>query len=132
MKKKYIYKYTETVIQGLLMDLYLIEPKIQPLQKFSSLFRAEPVYEGRVKVILLLQVTSHDFESSFIIFCLNWRILQTGPDKNKTPNLWHVASILVCCIFEGNKCAAKKDKLRAYFPGIYTVQKPFGEICPSP
>ena len=27
----------------------------QPLQKFSSLFKAEPVYEGRLKVILLLQ-----------------------------------------------------------------------------
>ena len=66
--KKYIY--TETVIQGLLMDLYLIEPKIQPLQKFSSLFRAEPVYEGRLKVILLLQVGSHDFEPTFIIFSL--------------------------------------------------------------
>ena len=41
----------------------------QPLQKFSSLFKAEPVYEGRLKVILLLQVSSHDFEPIFIIFC---------------------------------------------------------------
>ena len=24
---------------------------------------------------------------------------QTSPNKNKTPNLWHVTSILVCCIF---------------------------------
>ena len=43
----------------------------QPLQKCSSLFKAEPVYEGRLKVILLLQVSSHDFEPTFIIFCLN-------------------------------------------------------------
>ena len=34
----------------------------QPLQKFNSLFKAEPVYEGRLKVILLLQVISHEFE----------------------------------------------------------------------
>ena len=33
------------------------------LQKFNSLFKAEPVYEGRLKVILLLQVSSHDFET---------------------------------------------------------------------
>ena len=39
--------------------------------KFSSLFKAEPVYEGRLKVILLLQVSSHGFEPTFIIFCLN-------------------------------------------------------------
>ena len=39
--------------------------------KFSSLFKAEPVYEGRFKVILLLQVSSHDFEPTFIIFCVS-------------------------------------------------------------
>ena len=45
----------------------------QPLlQKFSSLFKAEPVYEGRLKVILLLQVSSHGIEPNFITFCLNW------------------------------------------------------------
>ena len=55
----------------------------QLLQKFTSLFKAEPVYEGRLKVILLLQVSSDDFEPTFIIFC-------------------HVTSILVCCIFAAN------------------------------
>ena len=39
--------------------------------KDSSLFKAEPVYEGRLKVILLVQVSSHEFEPTFIIFCLN-------------------------------------------------------------
>ena len=24
---------------------------------------------------------------------------QTSPNKNKSPNLWHVTSILICCIF---------------------------------
>ena len=24
---------------------------------------------------------------------------QTSPNKNKSPNLWHITSILVCCIF---------------------------------
>ena len=44
----------------------------QPLQKFSSLkSTASAVYEGRFKVILLLQVSSHDFEPIFIVFCLN-------------------------------------------------------------
>ena len=38
------------------------------LQKFSSLFKAEPVYEeGRLNVILLLQVSSHDFEPTLCI-----------------------------------------------------------------
>ena len=26
---------------------------------------------------------------------------QTSPNKNKSPNLWHITSILVCCIFRG-------------------------------
>ena len=43
----------------------------QPLQKISSLFKAEPDYEGRLKVILLIQTSSHDFEPTFITFCLN-------------------------------------------------------------
>ena len=51
------------------------------------------MYEGRLKVISLLQVSSHDFEPTFIIFCLNWRIsCQTRPNKNKSPNLWHVSN----------------------------------------
>ena len=29
--------------------------------------KADPVYEGRLKVILLLQVSNHDFEPTFII-----------------------------------------------------------------
>ena len=33
--------------------------------------KVEQVYEGRLKVILLLQVSSHDFEPTFSIFCLN-------------------------------------------------------------
>ena len=48
----------------------------QLLQKFSSLCKAETVYEGGLKVILLLQISSLDFETTFIIFCLNWKMLQ--------------------------------------------------------
>ena len=29
----------------------------------------------------------------------NEEYCQTSPNKNKSPNLWHVTSILVCCIF---------------------------------
>ena len=67
------------------------------LQKFRSLFKAEPEYEGRPKALLLLQVSSHDFEPTFIIFCLNCQTC--SPNKNKPSNLWHITSILVCCIF---------------------------------
>ena len=55
-----------------------------PLQKFSSLFKTEPLYEGRPKVILPLQVSSHDFEPTFIIFChFVWieEYWQTSPIK---------------------------------------------------
>ena len=37
----------------------------------------------RLKVILLLQVSSHDFEPTFITFCLNWRILPDQPKLKK-------------------------------------------------
>ena len=30
----------------------------------------------------------------FVEYC------QTSPNKSKSPNLWHVTSILVCCIFD--------------------------------
>ena len=35
-----------------------------------------------------------------LLYCV-WteEYCQTSPNKNKTPNLWHVTSILVCCIF---------------------------------
>ena len=36
-------------------------------------------------------------QCTFIIFCLNY--CQTSPNKNKSSKLWHVTSILVCCIF---------------------------------
>jgi hypothetical protein len=38
------------------------------------------VYEGKAQsYILLLQVSSHDFEPTFTIFFLNWRILPVQP-----------------------------------------------------
>ena len=49
------------------------QTKIGVAKKFGSLFKAEPVYESKLKVILLLQVSRHDFEPTFNIFCLNWR-----------------------------------------------------------
>ena len=55
----------------------------------------------RLKFILLLQVSSHDFEP-ILLFYFVWteEYCQTSPNKNKSPNLWHVTSILVCCIFD--------------------------------
>ena len=46
----------------------------QPLQKFSFLFKAKPVYEGRLKVILLLQVSSRDFEPTYLYYILAERL----------------------------------------------------------
>jgi hypothetical protein len=50
---------------------------------------AETVYEGRLIIILLLEVSSHDFKPTFIILVLICRILpdQTSPNKIKSPNL---------------------------------------------
>ena len=36
---------------------------------------------------------------------------QTSPNKNKSPNLWHVTSILVCCIF-----GPKSQLIKWYIP----------------
>ena len=53
------------------------------LQKFNhwrhNYETSQPTIGQCVKVILLLQVSSHDFEPTFIIFCLNWRILPDQP-----------------------------------------------------
>ena len=51
----------------------------------------------------MLEGSSYDFEPTFnIYFVIRRVLLQISPNKNKSPNLWHVASILVCCIFEQN------------------------------
>ena len=47
----------------------------KPLQKFSSDYKAETEYEGRLKVVLLLQVRIHDFVPTFIILVLIGKIL---------------------------------------------------------
>ena len=36
---------------------------------------------------------------SLLYFVWNEEYCQTSPNKNKSPKLWHVTSILVCCIF---------------------------------
>ena len=47
-------------------------PKIQQttiaVTKINSLFKAEPVYEGRLKVVLLLQVCSPNLNLSLLYF----------------------------------------------------------------
>ena len=82
----------------------------EPLWKFSFLYQSQPIYEGRLKVLLLLQVSSHDFEPTFIILV---EYCQTSPNKNKSPNLWHVTSILVCCIFADGHLIT--EKVLTYF-----------------
>ena len=38
--------------------------------------------------------------SELLVYNLYQKYCQTSPNKNKWPNLWHVTSILVCCIFD--------------------------------
>ena len=45
-----------------------------------AFYKAEALYEGRLKVILQLQVISHFFEPTFIILIL---ICKTLPDQSK-------------------------------------------------
>ena len=63
-KKKYVFKIVKIIsrIVSKFFDCklrYCPQQKYstlrQPLQKFNSVLKAEPVYEGRLKVILLLQ-----------------------------------------------------------------------------
>ena len=46
---------------------------------------------------------------------------QTSPNKNKWPNLWHVTSILVCCIFAFNEILL--SELRTNFLAILLTKK---------
>ena len=39
------------------------------------------------------------FEPTFIIFFWIEEYCQTSPNKNKSPKIWRLTSILVCCIF---------------------------------
>ena len=48
------------------------------------------------------EVSIHDFEPTSTIFFWIEEYCQTSPNKNRSPNLWHVISILVCCIFDLN------------------------------
>ena len=49
--------------------------------------------------ILLLPVSSHDLEPTFIIFLS--KLKNTArPAQMKTYHLWHIICILVCCIFD--------------------------------
>ena len=45
----------------------------------ADMDKAEPVYEGRLTVILLLQVSRHDLEPTFIILVLIPKILPDQP-----------------------------------------------------
>ena len=50
--------------------------------------------------VLLLLVSSHDFEPIFIIFSSELKnTVRPAQIKTNHQNLWHVTSILVCCIF---------------------------------
>ena len=49
--------------------------------------------------IMLYSVSSYDFEPTLLYVLWLEEYCQINPNKKKMPNLWHVTSILVCCIF---------------------------------
>ena len=98
-------------------------------------FKSEPVYEGRLKVILLLQVSSHDIEPTFIVFCLNWRILpdQSKPlTRNKHLSLlyfWPEAKIWFLKYMEQNARTQNFHNIRSFKSLIYTTdEQKYNEI----
>ena len=63
------------------LTLFFARGKIMPAnRRFSSLYKTKALYEGRLKVILQRQVSSHYFEPTFIILFL---ICRTLPDQPK-------------------------------------------------
>ena len=69
---KWLSMLTNTPIYlGSILLVKIQQTKIVVTKIWLSLFKAEPVYEGRLKVILLMQVSSHDFEPTFVKFCPN-------------------------------------------------------------
>ena len=58
------------------------------VMKISAKHKPETLYEGRLRVILQMQVSSHNFEPT-----------TRTATKNKSPNRWQITNILVCFIF---------------------------------
>ena len=48
-------------------------------------------------VNIIMSVSGHPSIINEIVWTEEY--CQTSPNKNKSPNLWHIPSILVCCIF---------------------------------
>ena len=47
-----------------------------------------------------------------LLYVLWWEeYWQTSPNKNQSPNLWHVTSISVCCIFDSMYLGPKMETL---------------------
>ena len=46
---------------------------------------------------------------------------QISPNKKRSPNLWHVTSIFVCCIFGCSRCNIwhKKRKIRLFWQDFF-------------
>ena len=64
----------------------MLYPKIQQTKdrRYKNLALSVTAYEGRLKIILLLQVSSHDFEPTFFILVLIYRILPDSKNKSQT------------------------------------------------
>ena len=77
--------------------------------KFCKIFTL--LLTGKVRWIILQNFVAFSEYMNFIILVLICRIL---PDQPKSPNLWNVASILVCCIF-----------VSTYECKIFGIQLPF-------
>ena len=58
----------------------------------------------------------------------NWK---TSPNKSKSRNLWHVTSILVCCIFHEGDVSYILDVLFSFFQQVlaYFISGTFHNSC---
>ena len=113
-------KHLQSVFASVFGFLSLLLPNTQQTKIFvtkSSIYKAETVYEGRLKVIILLQVSSHDFEPTFIILVLICRILPDQPKyKQITKPLihnQHLSLLYFCCCLARvlDKCKSSKPRI---------------------
>ena len=102
-------KYLNSLQRQLTQRTDINEDKVQkysrlryPLQKFSSFFKAEPLYEDWLKVYYCCKQVANNLNLPLLYFVWTEEYCQTRPTQmeNKSQNLWHVTSILVCCIFD--------------------------------
>ena len=83
-------------------------------------FDSEKYNRGRCKVMDAYLQLSYNFEPTFLHWPWIEEYCQTSPNKNQSPNLWHLTSILVCCIF---------DYAQTWPPDVKNLKKVASNFC---